>query len=100
MTADELAAAWVAADQATRVELLAREQSLLNQDLAYALKSLFYDTRVSDPARARQISEALMALAEFTQNPQITALACWVTGIVALEIDGTSGEHTSELQSH
>jgi CHAT domain-containing protein len=89
MTADELAVELVAADQSTRVERLAREdRSRLNQDLAQALKSLFYDTRVSDPARARQVSDTLNSLAEFTDHPHILALACWVAGIAALEIDG------------
>ncbi len=97
MTADELAAALVAANQTTRVELLAKHPSLLNQDLAFALKSLFYETRVSDPVRARHISEALNALSEFTQNPHLSALACWIAGIVALEIEGHIEQALTQL---
>ncbi|MEW6130116.1 MAG: CHAT domain-containing tetratricopeptide repeat protein [Acidobacteriota bacterium] len=88
MTADELAARLIAADPAEQIELLAKYQSSLNLDLAYVLKSLFYDTRIADPASARRASDALTGLATFTKNPEITALANWIAGIAALEIDG------------
>jgi CHAT domain-containing protein/tetratricopeptide (TPR) repeat protein len=97
MKQSELVAALAAADPKRRAQLLAEHQTFLTPDLAYALKSLFYETRISDPERAHRVSDALQGLADFTRHPEITALACWMGGIAALEIDGQTEAALAQL---
>jgi CHAT domain-containing protein len=97
MTQDELAAKLVAANQTTRAELFTAHTSQLNTVLAYALKSLFYESRITDPENAQAIADTLTAIADHTHHSEITALALWISGIAALEIAGQSEQALSLL---
>src|SRR6476659_9777877 len=97
MTQDELAAKLVAANQTTRAELFAADNSQLNSNLAYTLKSLFYESPITDPEKAQATADTLSALADFTRIPEIRALALWISGIAALEIAGQAEQALSLL---
>jgi CHAT domain-containing protein/tetratricopeptide (TPR) repeat protein len=88
MTREELAASLLAADDAERSELLKRHTGLVSVDLAHSLKALFHDARVSDPAQAECAAAALNHLADFLDHPEVSALAGWISGIAALDIEG------------
>src|SRR6185295_18032756 len=88
MKQEELAEQLVTADDIERAALLKRHAALLNVRLAHALKSLFDDSKNSDPARAGRAVAALDALSHSTNHLEITALAHWTGGIFALLIDG------------
>ncbi|HJZ47777.1 MAG TPA: hypothetical protein VKE41_11450 [Roseiflexaceae bacterium] len=57
----ELAARLAAADDVERAMLLKRYGTLVDVDLARALKRLYDDIESSDPARAPGVAGALMA---------------------------------------
>jgi hypothetical protein len=53
MDRDELAALLAAADEAEQKTILERHSTLLSVELAHSLKSLFDQTKYSDPALRR-----------------------------------------------
>src|SRR3954469_17075696 len=92
MTQAELADALVTADDGKRAALFRRHATLLDVPLAQALKSLFDDSKHSDPAHARSAVAALIDLAHITNHTEINALADWTAGIAALLIEGQAEE--------
>jgi CHAT domain-containing protein/tetratricopeptide (TPR) repeat protein len=90
MTREELAARLLTADYAERVELFCQHAALVGIDLARRLEALFYDARVSDPARAQLAATALDHLACVLGHLGVSALSDWVSGIAALEIEGNA----------
>jgi CHAT domain-containing protein len=80
----ELAARLVAADDAARVALLSKHQSLADASLAYTLKDICLEAWASDPASATSAAAALDALARFKTNAEVSACAAWSAGIAAL----------------
>lgn len=84
----ELAARLAEAGAAERAALLERHAALADGELAGALEALFDDTKGSDLKRATGASTALTALAGVTADPKVSALAAWIAGKVALQIDG------------
>lgn len=97
MTREELAARLSAADAAERTALLKEHSSLLDPELASALKSLLYDARDNNPLLARGAAAALKQLAAVTNNAEIIAIAIWLEGIVSLELDGHAEEAVAKL---
>lgn len=97
MKQEELAEQLVTADDIERRALLKRHAALLNVRLAHSLKSLFDDSKNSDPARAGRAVAALDALSHSTNHLEITALAHWTGGIFALLIDGQAERAIAEL---
>src|SRR4029079_8226170 len=99
MTQQEMAAHLLDASHAERNELLNHHASLINFDLARELESIFYDARVSNPARAGSAAAALNDLAGFLNNAEASALADWINGIAALEIEGKAELALAKLDS-
>ncbi|HVF92009.1 MAG TPA: CHAT domain-containing tetratricopeptide repeat protein [Blastocatellia bacterium] len=60
----------------------------LDLSLARSLKSKFDEVKVNNPTHAHGAVEALRALEEMVNDPEISALAGWTTGIAALQLDG------------
>jgi CHAT domain-containing protein/tetratricopeptide (TPR) repeat protein len=83
----ELAARLLVADDAERVALLRDHVACADVLLAYALKDICLDGWGSDPARAIGAAATLRMLAAANEEPEITALADWASGIAAL-VDG------------
>src|SRR5215208_4940698 len=77
-----------AADEAGRAILLRENLASLNLNLARSLKSKFDEVKVNNPAHAHGAVEALRALGRMVNDPEISALAGWTTGIAALQLDG------------
>jgi tetratricopeptide (TPR) repeat protein len=88
MTADEVARRLLAADA---VPAAAGGPGPPPSEVAYALKALFESCRASDPDRARRASRALGRFAAATKDPHALAVAAWVAGICALQVDGSAG---------
>jgi CHAT domain-containing protein/tetratricopeptide (TPR) repeat protein len=88
MDRSDLAMLLAAASEAKRVTLLADYASLVDLDLAYALKTLYDDTRNSDPVQAAASAAVLMILAHHLADPEVEALAAWTAGMAALHLEG------------
>src|SRR5437868_6755886 len=99
MKQEELAEQLVTADDGERTALLKRHAALLDVQLAQALKSLFDDSKDSDPARAERAVAALNALSLSTNHTKISAIAQWTTGIAALLIDGQAERAIAKLDT-
>ncbi|RPJ22516.1 MAG: CHAT domain-containing protein [Chloroflexi bacterium] len=80
-----LAEVLVVANEAEREILLTRHVELADVKLAWALKSLYDHVESSDPARAAQVATALSSLAEATKDTEVSAIASWTEGMVALD---------------
>jgi CHAT domain-containing protein/tetratricopeptide (TPR) repeat protein len=91
----ELAARLAATTDQTA--LLSRYAALADVELAWTLKDLFYDTRISQPPLAAGAAAALATLADATQDAEVAALAAWITGIAVLEIDGQAEQAIAKL---
>lgn len=83
-----LAALLAKADAPERAELLAQHAGLADVELAQELRAIYFDVYSSAPQRAAVAAHALTDLAAFSSDPQISALACWVEGLAALQIEG------------
>jgi CHAT domain-containing protein len=97
MTREELAARLSAADTAEQTALLKEHTDLLDPELASALKSLLYDARDNNPLLARGAAIALKQVANLTRDAEVIAVAIWMEGIVALELDGHAEEAVAKL---
>ena len=84
----ELAAQLAAAGDARRDALLASQAKHPDIELARALKELYFATNTSEPQRAAGAAAALVALDRAHNHPEIHALAAWVDGMAALQIEG------------
>jgi CHAT domain-containing protein len=80
----ELAARLVEASDAERAVLLGDNSALADAALAYLLKEICYDAWTTEPVRSVRAAAALKALAERSEDREVTALAGWVAGIAAL----------------
>jgi CHAT domain-containing protein len=88
MNRAELAARLAAADAAELAALLARHPALADAELAWALKDLYYEASAIDPTQAAGAAAALAALAQLADDGEIQALAAWMAGLAALQVDG------------
>jgi CHAT domain-containing protein/tetratricopeptide (TPR) repeat protein len=93
-----LAARLIGADATERQSLMTGHVSLLDAELAAELKALFDRADAGDPAQAVRVAEALAAVSDFTGDDQITALAEWTGGIVALEAEGRADVAAGRLR--
>ena len=75
----------VTADEYERQNLLAEHVELADAKLAWALKSLYDKIESTDPARAAQVASSLSSLAKFKEDLQVSAIAGWAEGMVALD---------------
>lgn len=74
----------VDAGERQRTALLEEHAALAGVALAIAIKDICYATWDSDPLQAAGAAAALNLLAERTGDPEIHALATWISGIAAL----------------
>jgi hypothetical protein len=84
-------------DNGTLSALLEQYSNLLDVSLAYALKTLYLDSRLSDLARAMGAATALTALANRVGMDEIRALAAWTAGMAALHLEGQAKRAIGEL---
>jgi CHAT domain-containing protein/tetratricopeptide (TPR) repeat protein len=68
-----------------RSRLLTEYAPLADADLAWNLKALYDNIESSDLTRAAEIAAALADLAKVTENTQVSAVAAWTEGMVALD---------------
>jgi CHAT domain-containing protein len=80
----ELAARLVEASDAEREVLLGDNSVLADAALAYVLKEICYDAWTTEPVLSVRAAAALKALAEQSEDGEVTALSEWVAGIAAL----------------
>jgi tetratricopeptide (TPR) repeat protein len=83
-----LAARLAAAGDEERAALLARHAALADVELARALKALYDDTKVSEPARANGAAAAITILTDLIDDPEAHAFASWTAGMAALQLEG------------
>ena len=62
--------------------------------LAWALKATFDEYESKDPARAATVAATVTTLAQALNDPQITALATWTSGIAAIYTGQLETAHT------
>lgn len=98
MKKNELAARLIGADEAKRQSLMTEHASLLDAELATALKASFDHADAGDPTQAMRVAEAVAAVSVFSGNAQIAALAEWTGGIVALESEGRADLASKQLR--
>lgn len=92
MNAATLAQALVTADPPNRPPLLAAHAEWSGPDLAEALRSIYFASYSSTPAQAAAAAAALTVLAETTPDPTIQAVADWIAGLAALQLEGRLDE--------
>jgi CHAT domain-containing protein len=73
------------ANDSERQVLLTRHAALADVNLAWTLKALYDNVESSDPARAAHVAAALSSLVKVTQDTQVSAVAAWTEGMVALD---------------
>ena len=81
----------------TRSSLLKRHAALSDVELARALKDLYDDTKVSEPARAACAAAGLTTLADTIGDSEVRALAAWTAGMAALQIEGAMEQALARL---
>jgi tetratricopeptide (TPR) repeat protein len=74
-----------AAQDHERQALLTHYAALADVNLAWTLKALYDNVESGDPARAAQVSGALSSLVNVIENTQVSAVAAWTEGRVALD---------------
>jgi CHAT domain-containing protein len=80
-----LAELLVTANDAEREHFLTQHIELADARLAWTLKSLYDTSESTDPARATQVSVALATLAKVNTDLEVSAIAAWTEGMVALD---------------
>ncbi|HSL46877.1 MAG TPA: CHAT domain-containing protein [Anaerolineales bacterium] len=80
-----LAEVLINANETERESLLAQHIELADVQLAWTLKLLYDNLESADPGRAAQASLALASLAKVTADPEVSAIAAWTEGMVALD---------------
>ncbi|KAB8140107.1 CHAT domain-containing protein [Chloroflexia bacterium SDU3-3] len=78
----------VSADTATRYLILAECVADIDVQLAWEIKTIYDDAKVSDARRAIACVDTLRAAANLTNSPTIAAYVRWVEGMVALHLEG------------
>jgi len=73
------------ADEAAQLSLLKQYASLMDVELAWALKALYDQRESSDTAYAAKAAYAVSALAAVADTTEIHALACWTRGMAAVD---------------
>lgn len=86
------------ADETERAPLLEQHASLADAALGYALKTFYLDSYLSDPAQAIGASKALTLLAQQTNNQEIVALAAWIGGMAALQLEGLPEQAVPQIE--
>jgi CHAT domain-containing protein len=75
-------------DERERVLLLARYPALADIGLARSLAQLYRDVSSSDLAQAAGAAASLSELAGTLADPEAHALATWIAGLAALQLEG------------
>lgn len=75
----------VRAGENERETLLTKHIDLADAKLAWALKSIYDNIESIDPARAAQVSMTLSAVAKIKEDIEVSAIAAWTEGMVALD---------------
>ncbi|MFL5807517.1 MAG: hypothetical protein ACJ8CR_38045, partial [Roseiflexaceae bacterium] len=75
-------------DEREREMLLARYPALADVGLARAFAELYRDISSSDPAQAAGVAAGLSELARAVADPEAQALATWISGLAALQLEG------------
>jgi tetratricopeptide (TPR) repeat protein len=83
-----LAARLASSDQAERAILLTRYPALVDIGLARALAQLYRDVSSSDLPQAAGAAAGLSELADALADPEAQALATWIAGLAALQLEG------------
>ncbi|MFL5800329.1 MAG: CHAT domain-containing protein [Roseiflexaceae bacterium] len=83
-----LATRLAGSDERERMVLRARYPALVDIGLARALAQLYRDISSSDPAQAAGAAAGLSELARALADPEAHALAMWIGGLVALQLEG------------
>jgi tetratricopeptide (TPR) repeat protein len=91
-----LAASLASAAEVERAVLLQQHASLVDVELARALKALFDASESSDPARALAAAGALEEVAHCAGDQESYALAAWAAGMAA-QLDGRMEESLAHL---
>jgi tetratricopeptide (TPR) repeat protein len=92
-----LAQALVAADPPARPALLADHAALAGLALAEALREIYFASYSSTPAQAAAATAALTVLAESASDQAIDALAHWIAGLAALQLEGRLDEAITQI---
>ncbi len=95
----ELAAHLAACTADERTALLAGHAALADAELAWNLKDLYFQTSAIDPSQAAGSASALAALAQQVDDGEVQALAAWVAGLVALQLDGQMEQAIERLDA-
>lgn len=90
MERSELIAQLLAADEAEQVALLRQHRDLVDRTLAWALKAAYDEYESKDPTLAARVAATIATVAQVINDPQVTALATWTSGIAAI--------HTGQLE--
>jgi CHAT domain-containing protein len=88
MVAAELALRLAQANDQGRARLLEDSPGQARLELAQALRQLYLESYSSDPQQAAAAAAALAALADGDPTPEIQALADWIGGMAALQLEG------------
>src|SRR5687767_5256663 len=75
----------VTANETEREVLLTQHVALADAKLAWALKSVYDNVESIDPDRAAQVATALSSLVKATTDIEVSAIAAWTEGMVALD---------------
>lgn len=84
MERSELIAQLLAASEEMQVALFQQHSDLADRTLAWALKAAYDEHESKNPARAATVAAMLMTLAQMCNEPQVTALATWTSGIATI----------------
>jgi len=70
-----------AASATERRRLLSMHRELADVRLAQAIKEICYSAWAAEPTKAQRAAKALSSLSKFSPDPEIGALALWISGI-------------------
>lgn len=99
MDRTELATHLVIAQAGERAALLARHAALADVALAQALKALYLEMYGSSPICAAGAAASLQALTRVTDEPEVRALASWIGGLAALQLEGSAEKAIPQIDT-
>lgn len=94
MEKSEFIAQLLASDEQGQRALFGLHPEQVDLTLAWALKATFDEYESKDPARAATVAATVTTLAQALNDPQITALATWTSGIAAIYTGQLETAHT------
>lgn len=77
-----------------QVALFRQHSDLADRTLAWALKAAYDEYESKNPAQAATVAAMLTTLAQTLNEPQVTALATWTSGIAAIYTGQLEMAHT------